>query len=70
MIYQASDKNNLNLNRRLMGTFKNTLNNCELFEFNFQNRKFTWSNERENPSLVRLDKVFCNKEYDFAAIQF
>jgi hypothetical protein len=45
MIYQASDKNNLNLNKRLMGTFRQTINNCELFEFGLQTCKFTWNNE-------------------------
>jgi hypothetical protein len=70
MIYQASDKNNLNLNPRLMGTFRKTLNECELFEFNLQNHKFTWSNERENPTLVRLDRVFCNKEWDLLLSNF
>jgi hypothetical protein len=70
MIYRVSDKNNLNLNRRLMGTFRNTLNICELFEFNLQNRKFTWSTERENLTLVRLDRVFCNKEWDLLLSNF
>jgi exonuclease III len=64
LIYQASDKNNQNLNRKLMGSFRHTLNRYEFFEFNLQNRKFTWSNERENPTLVRLDRMFCNKEWD------
>jgi hypothetical protein len=64
MIYQASDKNNLNLKRRLVGSFSHTMDRCELFEFNLQNRKFTWSNEKENPTLVRLDIMFYNKEWD------
>lgn len=29
-----------------------------------QNRKFTWSNEREAPTLERIDKVFCNIDGD------
>jgi hypothetical protein len=33
LIYEAHDKNNLNLNRRLMGQFRCTLNRCELSEF-------------------------------------
>jgi hypothetical protein len=32
LIYQATDKNNLNLNRRLMGKFRRTLDECELIE--------------------------------------
>jgi endonuclease/exonuclease/phosphatase family metal-dependent hydrolase len=64
LIYEAKDKNNLNLNRQLMGSFRHTLDCCELFEFSLQNRRFTWSNEREQPTLVRLDRVFCIKEWD------
>jgi hypothetical protein len=64
LIYEARDKNHLNLNRRLMGRFSHVLDSCELFEFALQNRKFTWSNDIQNPALVRLDRVFCNKEWD------
>jgi exonuclease III len=64
LIYEASDKNNLNLNRRLMGQFRRSLDDCDLIEFSLQNRRFTWSNERVAPTLVRLDWVFCNKEWD------
>jgi hypothetical protein len=40
------------------------INSCELFEFGLQNRKFPWSNEREEPTLVRLNIIFCNKEWE------
>jgi hypothetical protein len=33
-------------------------------EIALQNRRYTWSNERENPTLVRLDRVFCNHEWE------
>jgi hypothetical protein len=64
MIYEARDKSNLNLNRHLMGRFRRALDRCELFEFALQNRKYTWSNDRAQPTLVRLDRVFCNKDWD------
>jgi exonuclease III len=64
LIYEASDKNNLNLNRWLIGKFKAAMNDCELFEFALQNRKFTWSNEQEDPTLIRLDRVFYNSGWD------
>jgi hypothetical protein len=70
LIYQAGDKNNLNLNRRLMGRFRRALDNCELMEIALHNRKYTWSNERENPTLVRLDRVFCNPEWETAFPNF
>ena len=62
LIYKVSDKNNRNLNRRFMGQFKDALDKCDLREINLQNRNCTWSNERRNPTLARLDHVFCNAE--------
>lgn len=64
LIYKASDKNNLNLNRRLMGRFRAALDECELMEICLQNRRYTWSNERQRPTLVRLDRAFCNGEWE------
>jgi exonuclease III len=66
LIYQAEDKNNDNLNFRLMGQFRRALTTCQLREIKLQNRKYTWSNERENPTLVRLDRAFCNAGWDLA----
>lgn len=64
LIYKASDKNNLNLNRRLMGKFRAALDSCELMEICLQNRRFTWSNERQNPTMVKLDRAFCNGDWE------
>lgn len=64
LIYEAKDKNNLNLNRRLMGQFRNALNQCELREITLHNRKYTWSNGQERPTLVHLDRLFCNNDWD------
>ena len=58
------DKNNTNLNLRRMRQFRATLNHCQLKEIHLQNRKFTWSNERRRPTLVRLDRVFYNEGWD------
>jgi hypothetical protein len=57
LIYEAHDKNNLNLNRRLMGQFRRTLDDYELLEFALQNSRYTWSNERVESTLIRLDRV-------------
>jgi hypothetical protein len=64
MIYEARDKSNLNLSRQLMGRFRRALDRCKLFELALQNHKYTWSNDRAQPTLVRLDRVFCNKAWD------
>jgi exonuclease III len=64
MIYKARDKNNRNINLHLMSRFRTTLDHCGLKELTLQNRKYTWSNERRHPTLVRLDWVFCNQAWD------
>jgi hypothetical protein len=51
MIYQAADKNNSRLNRRLMRQFCQFLNDATLREIHLQGRLFTWSNERAHPTL-------------------
>jgi exonuclease III len=66
LIYQAEDKNNGNLNLRLMGQFRQALITCHLKEIKLQNRKFTWSNGRDDPTLVRLDRAFCNSAWELA----
>jgi hypothetical protein len=58
MIYRDEDKNHGNLNRRMMGRFRRFLNDCELKEIYLHERRYTWSNERETPTLVWLDWVF------------
>lgn len=63
LIYRAQDKNN-NLDHSLMRWFRSTLSHCELNEIHPQNRKFTWSNGRRRPTLVRLDRFFCNQPWD------
>lgn len=58
LIYEAKDKNNLNLNKRLLGSFRKILDDCELIEIPMQNRRFNRSNSRtgakELPPLVVL----------------
>jgi hypothetical protein len=47
-----------------MQLFRQALDNCDLKDIPLQNRKFTWSNERRHPTLVRLDRFFCNPEWE------
>ena len=64
MIYRDEDKNNGNLNRRMMGRFRRFLNDSELKEIYLHGRRYTWSNEREVPTLVRLDRVFVTVSWE------
>ncbi|XP_073359879.1 uncharacterized protein [Aegilops tauschii subsp. strangulata] len=64
-IYRARDKNKRNVNcNRINHRFRVTLQSCELKEIHLQNCRFTWSNERVNPTLCKLDSFFCNAECD------
>jgi exonuclease III len=62
-IADARDKNNANLNRRAMARFRAAINELELKEACLLGRRYTWSNEREHPTLVRLDRWFCSVEW-------
>ena len=64
MIYRAEDKNNSNINRALMGDFRSWINSLELKELPLCGRRFTWSNQREDPTLVKLDHVFCTNSWE------
>lgn len=58
LIYRVADKNNDNLDRAMMGCFRRLIDDLELKEVELLGRRFTWSNERASPTLVRLDRVF------------
>lgn len=64
LIYRAADKNNDRLNRRRMGQFRSFLNSAELKEIHLQGRLFTWSSEREHPTLERIDRVFMSPDWE------
>jgi len=42
-----------------MGRFRRFLDEVEVKEIPLLRRKYTWSNERSSPTLVRLDRTFC-----------
>jgi hypothetical protein len=57
LIVDDVDMNNANLNRRMMGKFRCLLSELELKELYLNGHRYTWSNERELPTLERLDIV-------------
>jgi exonuclease III len=64
LIYQAQDKNNSNLNRHLMNSFKATIDDLGLKEIKLNGRRYTWSNEQHNPTLTRIDSLLCTLEWE------
>jgi hypothetical protein len=60
LIVDARDKSNNLINRRAMGLFRKLLNDLELKEAHLLGRRYTWSNEREQPTMARLDRWFAS----------
>ena len=63
LIYKAEDKSNDRLNRRLMSDFRQTIDEAQLMEIDLRGRKFTWSNEQDNPTFTRIDRMFGTPEW-------
>jgi len=66
LIYRACDKNNDRVNRGMMRRFKSALDILELKEIQLNGRKYTWSSETDNPTLSKIDHVFCTKEWELS----
>jgi hypothetical protein len=64
LIVEARDKSNARLNRRSMAMFRRFLNDLELRESNLLGRRYMWSNEREAPTMAKLDRWFGSVEWD------
>jgi exonuclease III len=64
MIYCSKDKNNENINRAMMGRFRRFVNDFDLKEIPLLGRRYTWSNERDSPTLVKLDRVLCTNDWE------
>jgi hypothetical protein len=64
LIIDARDKSNARLNRRSMDLFRRCINDLELRESNLLGRRYTWSNEREMPTMAKLDRWFGSVEWD------
>jgi len=46
-----------------MGRFRRFLDETELLELRLNGRLYTWSNERDAPTLERIDRVFASEDW-------
>lgn len=63
LIYLATDKSNGRLHRRLMQQFRSVIDNLELSDLQLLGRRFTWTNERDVPTVERLDRALASVEW-------
>lgn len=64
LVRYGSDKNNSNLNHRWADAFNTWINRWGLLELNPNNRKFTWTNNQENPVMAKIDIIFITTDWD------
>lgn len=66
MIAVAANKNNTCLNMHMMRRFRWFMADMELRDLYLHGRCYTWSNERDSPTLVRIDRVLCTLAWEEA----
>jgi hypothetical protein len=64
LIYRDEDKNNSNLDWRMMGRFYHCINALALKEVYLNRRCYTWTNGQTPPTLVLLDRVLCTSDWE------
>lgn len=60
------DNNNDNINRRNIGRFRRFVDEMEIKDVHLHGRSYTWSNERDHPTLVKLDRVLVTVDLERA----
>jgi hypothetical protein len=70
LIASAAEKSNANINIKLLGEFRGLIQDLELVDYPILGRRFTWSNERDNATHTRIDRLRVSKEWDLAHPQF
>jgi endonuclease/exonuclease/phosphatase family metal-dependent hydrolase len=64
LILNEADKSNDRIDRANLRRFRRTVANLELQDLHLHGRCFTWSNERDVPTLIRLDRVLVSIDWD------
>lgn len=70
LICRTSEKNNPNVNLRMLGRFRNLIDGLELKDLPLPGRRFTWSNEREHSTLTRIDRILVSNEWEASFPQY
>lgn len=64
LIVQDADKNNANLSRGLMQSFRAARNILEVIKIKLNGRRYTWSSETDSPTLTKKDRMFCTQSWE------
>lgn len=64
LIRESKDKNNGNIDMKLIDLFNHFIGDCNLKEIKKNNAKFTWTNKQEVPIMVNLDRVLITVSWE------
>jgi len=64
LIASVEEKNSGNINKAMMGRFRRLISDLELKDLPLLGRKYTWSNQQNSPTLVKLDRVLCSADWE------
>ena len=64
LILDEADKSNGAINRRNLNRFRQTVAELELVDIHLHGRRYTWSNERRSPTMVRLDRALVSLDWE------
>ncbi|GMI75037.1 hypothetical protein HRI_001173000 [Hibiscus trionum] len=56
----------LSMNVHLIDAFRNFVSEAELIDLSLVGGKFTWCNNRDPPTFVRLDRFLISAEFNLA----
>jgi hypothetical protein len=66
LIYRSCDKNNGRVDRRLMSSFRSTVNELEIKEIHIHGRKFTWSSGSVDLTMKKINHTFATRDWEMA----
>lgn len=64
LLVNPEDKNKATTNRQMMARFRALLNRLELKELYLNGRPYTWSNERRNPTMEKIEHIFVSNSWE------
>lgn len=62
----SSDKSNGLINHRWADGFNEWVDKWGLVELNASNKRFTWTNNQDNPIFAKIDRIFVSAEWESA----
>lgn len=66
LVTSIADKNNGQINHRTLSKFRRFITDHGLRDIYLHGRRYTWSNEQSNPTLIRNDRVLYTPSWEFA----